>query len=159
MPGIYLGAILFSLVGMMLIDGKYSLVLWVAPVRAAATVLVGTAFFLAWDLVGIVTGVFVKGESPLFVGVELAPHLPLEEVFFLLFLSYLSLVMFAVFERWTRARTAGAGTGDRDRADARSRTHERARAGDHGRAHERARAGHHGRVGDRGRAGGDGRHA
>lgn len=104
MPGIYLGAIVFSLIGMMLIDVKYALALRVAPVRTVVAVLIGTAFFLAWDLVGIVTGVFVKGESPLFVGVVLAPHLPLEEVFFLLFLSYLSVVMFAVFERRARAR-------------------------------------------------------
>ncbi len=104
MPGIYLGAILFSLVGMMLIDGKYSLALRVAPVRTVAAVLIGTAFFLAWDLVGIVTGVFVKGESPLFVGVMLAPHLPLEELFFLVFLSYLTVVLFAVFDRRARAR-------------------------------------------------------
>ncbi|MFJ4039207.1 lycopene cyclase domain-containing protein [Microbacterium sp. NPDC090007] len=111
MPGIYLGAILFSLVGMGLIDGKYSLALRVAPVRTVIAVLVGTAFFLAWDVVGIVTGVFVKGESPLFVGVMLAPHLPLEEVFFLLFLSYLTVVMFAVFERRAAARSRAAGPG------------------------------------------------
>lgn len=109
MPGIYLGAILFSLVGMMLIDGKYSLALRVAPVRTTVTVLIATSFFLAWDLVGIATGVFVKGESPLFVGVVLAPHLPLEEVFFLVFLSYLSVVMFAVFERRAAARRRDAG--------------------------------------------------
>lgn len=104
MPGIYLGAILFSLIGMMLIDWRYSLALRIAPLRTTAAVLVGAAFFLAWDLVGIVTGVFVKGESPMFVGVTLAPHLPLEEVFFLVFLSYLAVVMFAVFERRARAR-------------------------------------------------------
>lgn len=107
MPGIYLGAILFSLAGMIAIDLKYSLALRIAPVRTSAAVLISTAFFLAWDLVGIVTGVFVKGESPLFVGVVLAPHLPLEEVFFLLFLSYLSVVMFAVFERRAAARRRG----------------------------------------------------
>lgn len=110
MPGLYLGAILFSLVGMMLIDLKYSLALRVAPVRTTVTVLLGTVFFLAWDLVGIVTGVFLKGESPLFVGVMLAPHLPLEEVFFLLFLSYLAVVMFAVFERRARSRSRARGS-------------------------------------------------
>nr|WP_154922028.1 lycopene cyclase domain-containing protein [Microbacterium testaceum] len=118
MPGLYLGAILFSMVGMMLIDGKYSLALRVAPWRTALTVVAGAVFFLAWDLVGIVTGVFVKGESPLFVGIVLAPHLPLEEVFFLLFLSYLAVVMFAVFERRSRARTRNAdatGSGDAGR--------------------------------------------
>ncbi len=131
MPGIYLGAILFSLIGMMLIDGKYSLALRVAPWRTVATVLAGTAFFLAWDLVGIATGVFVKGDSPLFVGVMLAPHLPLEEVFFLLFLSYLTVVMFAVFERRARARArtprrgrldgCRPGAGDAGRADSEGR--------------------------------------
>lgn len=104
MPGIYLGAILFSLAGMIAIDVRFSLAVRVAPLRTTVAVLVATAFFLAWDLVGIVTGVFVKGQSPLFVGVELAPHLPLEEVFFLLFLSYLSVVLFAVFERRAGAR-------------------------------------------------------
>ncbi|MFV9425608.1 lycopene cyclase domain-containing protein [Microbacterium sp. S1037] len=104
MPGIYLGAILFSLAGMIAIDVKFSLALRVAPIRTIAAVLVATVFFLAWDAVGIATGVFVKGESPLFVGVELAPHLPLEEVFFLVFLSYLAVVMYAVFERRARAR-------------------------------------------------------
>ncbi|MDF2991754.1 MAG: hypothetical protein K0S37_2268 [Microbacterium sp.] len=104
MPGIYLGAILFSLAGMIAIDVKFSLALRAAPVRTMIAVLIATAFFLAWDVVGIVTGVFVKGESPLFVGVEVAPHLPVEEIFFLLFLSYLSIVMYAVFERRARAR-------------------------------------------------------
>lgn len=112
MPGIYLGAILFSTVGMMLIDWRYSLALRIAPWRTILTVLGGTAFFLVWDVVGIVTGVFVKGESPLFVGVVLAPHLPLEEVFFLLFLSYLAVVMFAVFERRQRARSRTADATD-----------------------------------------------
>lgn len=116
MPGVYLGAILFSLAGMIAIDMKFSLALRVAPVRTALAVLVSTLFFLAWDAVGIVTGVFVKGESPLFVGVELAPHLPVEEVFFLLFLSYLTIVLFAVFERRARARTRA-----RDRVDEKGR--------------------------------------
>lgn len=124
MPGIYLGAILFSAVGMMLIDWRYSLALRVAPWRTVLTVLAGTAFFLVWDVVGILTGVFVKGESPLFVGIVLAPHLPLEEVFFLLFLSYLAVVMFAVFERRARARSrnpdaTGSGAAGRSNSERR----------------------------------------
>ena len=108
MPGIYLGAILFSLAGMIAIDLKFGLALRTAPGRTALAVGVGTAFFLAWDAVGIVTGIFVKGESPLFVGIDLAPHLPLEEVFFLLFLSYLAVVLWPVFERRQAKREAGS---------------------------------------------------
>jgi lycopene cyclase domain-containing protein len=53
----------------------------------------GLAFFLAWDAAGIALGVFARGGSPWMTGVVLAPELPLEEVFFLLFLGYLTLVL------------------------------------------------------------------
>ncbi|MGL4254748.1 lycopene cyclase domain-containing protein [Microbacterium sp.] len=92
MPGLYLAAILLSAVGVALLDRRWRLAAWASPGRAAAAVAIGTVFFLAWDAVGIATGVFVKGDSALLLGVDLAPHLPLEEPFFLAFLSYLALV-------------------------------------------------------------------
>lgn len=107
MPGIYLGAILFSLAGMIAIDWKFGLALRTAPRRTVFAVGLGTVFFLAWDAVGILTGVFVKGDSPLFVGLDLAPHLPVEEVFFLIFLSYLAVVLWTVFDRVQEKRDAG----------------------------------------------------
>jgi lycopene cyclase domain-containing protein len=67
----------------------------VAPGRTLAAVGIGTAFFLLWDAVGIAAGVFVKGDSALMIGIELAPQLPLEEPLFLAFLSYLALVAWA----------------------------------------------------------------
>ena len=68
--------------------------------------MIGTAFFLAWDAVGIATGVFLKGDSPLFVGIDLAPELPLEEPVFLVFLCYLALVVWsAVMRLLSRPRT------------------------------------------------------
>jgi lycopene cyclase domain-containing protein len=91
-PGLYLAAILLSAVGVALLDRRWRLAAWASPGRAAAAVAIGTVFFLAWDAVGIATGVFVKGDSALLLGVDLAPHLPLEEPFFLAFLSYLALV-------------------------------------------------------------------
>jgi lycopene cyclase domain-containing protein len=108
MPGVYLAAILASAVGVLLIDRRWRLAAWAAPGRTLAAVGIGTAFFLAWDAVGIATGVFVKGGSPLLLGIDLAPHLPLEEPVFLAFLSYLALVAWAgaqrVLERrWTDA--------------------------------------------------------
>lgn len=95
MPGLYLAAILVSAAGIALIDRRWRLAAWEAPVRTAAAVTIGVVFFLAWDAVGIVTGVFLKGDSALFLGVDLAPELPLEEVFFLAFLCYLGLVSWA----------------------------------------------------------------
>lgn len=95
MPGLYLAAILVSAAGVALLDRRWRLAAWAAPGRTAAAVAIGTAFFVAWDAVGIATGVFVKGDSPLLIGVDLAPHLPLEEPFFLAFLCYLALVLHA----------------------------------------------------------------
>lgn len=95
MPGLYLVAILLSAGGIALLDRRWRLAAWDSPGRTAAAVAIGTAFFLAWDAVGIATGVFVKGDSPLLLGIDLAPELPLEEPFFLAFLSYLALVVWA----------------------------------------------------------------
>ena len=110
MPGAYLIAILVSFVGVALLDRRFRLVTAHAPGLTVLTVLIGTAFFLAWDAVGIATGVFVKGGSPLLVGIDLAPHLPLEEPVFLAFLCYLALVVHAAALR-LRARRRREETG------------------------------------------------
>ena len=101
MPGLYLAAILVSAAGVALLDRRWRLAGWEAPGRTAAAVAIGTAFFLVWDAVGIATGVFVKGDSALLVGIDLAPHLPLEEPFFLAFLCYLALVAGGAARRYT----------------------------------------------------------
>ena len=100
MPGLYLAAILISAAGVALLDRRWRLAVWEAPGRTAGAVAIGTAFFLAWDAVGIATGVFVKGDSTLLLGVDLAPHLPLEEPFFLAFLCYLALVAWGAARRY-----------------------------------------------------------
>ena len=104
MPGLYLAAILVSAAGVALLDRRWRLAAWASPGRTAAAVAIGTAFFLAWDAVGIAAGVFVKGDSALLIGVDLAPHLPLEEPFFLALLCYLALVLHAGAVRVLEAR-------------------------------------------------------
>jgi lycopene cyclase domain-containing protein len=94
-PGLYLLAILVSAGGIAALDARWRLAAWSAPWRTASAVGIGTAFFLAWDAVGIATGVFVKGDSLLLLGIDLAPQLPIEEPFFLAFLCYLGLVTWA----------------------------------------------------------------
>lgn len=90
---LYLGCLLLSLGAMVLLDARFRLVFWRDARRAAVVLAVGLLFFLAWDAAGIALGVFARGGSPFLTGVELAPELPLEEVFFLLFLCYLTLVL------------------------------------------------------------------
>ncbi|MCR2784486.1 MULTISPECIES: lycopene cyclase domain-containing protein [unclassified Microbacterium] len=99
MPGLYLLAILLSAAGIALLDARLQLAFWDAPGRTVAAVGIGTAFFVAWDAAGIAAGVFIKGDSPLLIGIDLAPHLPMEEPLFLAFLCYLALVCFRGAER------------------------------------------------------------
>ncbi|WP_322411938.1 lycopene cyclase domain-containing protein [Microbacterium invictum] len=102
MPGLYLLAIVFSGAGMAVIDARFRLALWRTPLATVVSVAAGVLFFLAWDAVGILTGVFFQGESPLFVGILIAPELPIEEVFFLTFLSYQAILYYAAALRIRR---------------------------------------------------------
>ena len=85
----YLLALLISLTGMVVLDRRFGLFFWRAPRAAAVVLAVGVVFFLAWDLIGIITGIFYRGETSFMTGLLLAPELPVEEVFFLTFLCYL----------------------------------------------------------------------
>jgi lycopene cyclase domain-containing protein len=102
----YLAGLLAAIGCMVLIDARWRLVFWRAPVAATVTVAAGVAFFLAWDAAGILLGVFFRGSSSIVTGVELAPELPLEEPVFLAFLCYLTLVLVLGVERMLRARAA-----------------------------------------------------
>lgn len=98
-PGLYLAVILASAAGVALLDARFHLAAFAAPRHTLAAVAIGTTFFLLWDAAGIALGIFVKGDSPALLGIDLAPHLPLEEPFFLAFLSYLALVVFGAADR------------------------------------------------------------
>lgn len=109
---LYLAALLVCLAGTATIDRRYRLFLWRRPGAATATLVIGVAFFLAWDLCGIGLGIFLRGDSPYLTGILLAPELPLEELFFLTFLCYLTMVLLAGARRLGDGRGARGG-GDR----------------------------------------------
>lgn len=94
---LYLTALLVSTVCMGLLDHRFRLVLWRATRgrawRGAVTVLIGVVFFLVWDLAAIAYGHYGAGGSPGMTGIMLAPELPLEEIVFITFLSYITLVL------------------------------------------------------------------
>jgi lycopene cyclase domain-containing protein len=97
---LYLGALLVSLAGMVVLDLRLRLFFAVAPVRAALVMVLGIAFFLVWDLAGIGAGIFFRGNPGLLTGVLIAPELPLEEVFFLALLCYLTMNVYG----WSSSR-------------------------------------------------------
>lgn len=94
---IYLVSLLVSLGCMVLLDRRFRLVLWRAPRTGAVVLAGGLGFFLAWDLVAIASQHYAAGKSEAMTGIMLAPELPLEEILFILFLSYLTLVLRGLF--------------------------------------------------------------
>lgn len=100
----YLLALLVSLACMATVDRRWRLVLWADAPRAVLVLGVGVVGFLAWDLVAIQQGFYRRGHSSLMTGVEVVPHLPLEEVFFVLFLCYLTLVLHRLVNRLLTGR-------------------------------------------------------
>ncbi len=105
MTGWYLGALLVSFGCMLLVDARWGLALWsprngrwngmrVPPGgwRAVLILLGGSIAFLLWDLVAIDLGFYGRGNSEALLGIEILPHLPLEEFIFVIFLCHITLV-------------------------------------------------------------------
>jgi len=111
---LYLLALLIALTGMVMLDRRFRLFFWVAPRRAAVVLLVGVPFFVVWDLAGIGLGIFFRGETSFMTGLQVAPELPIEELFFLTLLCYLTMNLYAFLSglsssksRSRQARPAG----------------------------------------------------
>ena len=103
MSGIYASALVFSAACLVLLDVRFRLVFRRRPVAAMVALVIGVAFFIAWDAVGIGLGVFRHLDSSWATGLLLAPQFPLEELLFLGFLSYLTLVLLSGCQRWRAA--------------------------------------------------------
>lgn len=96
----YLSALLVSLTGLVIVDLRWALFFWRDPARATFTLAAGVAFFLTADLAGIGLGIFLLGDGPYLSGVLLAPELPVEELLFLVFFCYLTMVLHSTVMRW-----------------------------------------------------------
>ncbi|MDY0893087.1 lycopene cyclase domain-containing protein [Frigoribacterium sp. CFBP9030] len=109
---LYLVALCISIFGMAMLDRRFTLFFWRDAPRAFVTLLIGVVFFLIWDIVGIDTGVFFRGETSFMTGIQIAPELPLEEVFFLTLLCYLTMNLLAgtrlIVDRRASRREGGA---------------------------------------------------
>ena len=99
MHGAYLGAILVALIGLGAIDFRFKLAVFANPIRAFATVFLGVAAFLVWDLIGIAAHVFFPTADAYSLGFQLLPGMQVEEPFFLTLLCYNVLVIYAAAVR------------------------------------------------------------
>lgn len=97
--GAYLIGLLVSLAGLGFLDWRYRVALFADARRTLTTVGIGVAAFLVWDLVGVGLGIFFRGDAPYLTGIQVAPEVPLEEVFFLALLVYQTLLLWLALSR------------------------------------------------------------
>lgn len=96
---LYLLALLVALTGMVMLDRRFGLFFWRDRRRAAVVLIVGVVFFLAWDVAGVGLGIFFRGETAFMTGLQVYPEIPLEEVFFLTLLCYLTMNVYGAVTR------------------------------------------------------------
>ncbi|CAN5364457.1 hypothetical protein BH10ACT7_BH10ACT7_16270 [soil metagenome] len=99
MTFLYLAALAIALTGMVVLDRRFGLFLWRDARRAAIVLIVGVLFFFVWDLAGVGLGIFFRGETAFMTGAQVAPEVPLEELFFLTLLCYLTMNVYGFSTR------------------------------------------------------------
>ncbi|MEN0130174.1 MAG: lycopene cyclase domain-containing protein [Brevundimonas sp.] len=104
MRGAYLAVELLALAGVVAVDARMRLFMWADARRATVVLAVGIVFFLVWDAIAIHAGFYGRGFGSSMLGVELAPHLPVEEVVFVAFLSYVTMLVLGIVRRALGAR-------------------------------------------------------
>lgn len=101
---LYLLGLVLGILGLALLDYRHKLA-FAKNARYFCVILIAVAFFLTWDYAGISLGIFFRGETPLLSGLLISRELPLEEVFFLILLSYNALLLVKAFLRFDSKRS------------------------------------------------------
>ena len=98
MSFLYLLGLLIGIFGLALLDYRHKLA-FAKNINHICLIFIAVAFFLVWDYAGISLGIFFRGETPLLSGLLISRELPLEEIFFLILLSYNALLLLKAFTR------------------------------------------------------------
>ncbi|MDQ5943985.1 MAG: hypothetical protein QG658_51 [Patescibacteria group bacterium] len=103
----YAAILAISIGGLTLCDWRWKLVAFRnnnAKKATIITILVLLALFLAWDIAGILLGIFYTNPRYTLGLNIITPNLPIEEVFFLILLIYSVLIIDATTKRYYIAR-------------------------------------------------------
>jgi lycopene cyclase domain-containing protein len=87
----YLLVLLISIFGIAVIDRKYRLAFWEDKIRTLRVLVISVAVFIVWDILGIKLGVFFSGSSEYMMPYFIVNQFPVEEIFFLILLTYSTL--------------------------------------------------------------------
>lgn len=90
---IYLISLIISISGLLVIDRRFKLAFWLDKKRTIITISASVLLFVFWDFLGIIFGIFRIGDSEFMTGIHLFSEFPIEEIFFLILLTYLALLL------------------------------------------------------------------
>lgn len=93
--------LLISLGGLTLLDYRLKLALFVHKRRTVTIFVVTIGLFIVWDIAGIAARIFFIGQNNYLLGLRVG-EFPLEEIFFLLLLTYTSLITYVYMKRLTK---------------------------------------------------------
>ena len=95
----YLAGLIVALGCLSLIDRRLKLAFWHDARISLQTIAVTVGIFVIWDLLGIALGIFYSGGSLYSLPFMILPEFPIEELFFLMLLSYTTLLLYRGLQR------------------------------------------------------------
>lgn len=98
MKGLYLLTLLISVIGLAIIDRKYKLAYYYKPRQTLIVLMLTVTCFIAWDIAGIAGDIFFIGNTNVLIGWRVS-QFPIEELLFLILLSYNCLLIYIYFTR------------------------------------------------------------
>lgn len=96
MNNYYVILLLLSLLGLAYGDRSKRLLLFRNPTQTLKMIGIGVGFFLTWDIVGLLLGVFATNQAYVTGLHIITPNLPIEEVLFLILLCYVTLITWRI---------------------------------------------------------------
>jgi len=95
----YLIGLVISISGLIVLDRKFQLAFFHNFKRTAMTLAVAVWLFIVWDIFGISFGIFFHGNSAYSLPYRIVPEFPIEEIFFLFLLTYVTLLIYRFVEK------------------------------------------------------------
>lgn len=96
----YLIALVATIMCLTAVDYRFKLAYWSHAKATAYTLVASIGIFIIWDILGILLGIFYHGGSNYTLPVRIAPEFPIEELFFLYVLCYVTLLIY----RWSTSQ-------------------------------------------------------
>jgi len=95
----YLIGLIIAIGGLVVLDRKFRLAFFHNFKRTAITLSFAVWLFITWDIFGIRLGIFFHGNSAYSLPNRIIPEFPIEELFFLFLLTYVSLLIYRFIEK------------------------------------------------------------